>query len=76
MTLYFFLITLPKFYGIVAYDTRAGVAVAHAIMIAPFAVVRIVIVVAVILGKTAFQLLRDRKRSGPWRRGPYSSAGK
>ena len=50
MTLYFFLITLPKFYGIVAYDTRAGVAVAHAIMIAPFAVVRIVIVVAVILG--------------------------
>ncbi|MBK8438708.1 MAG: hypothetical protein IPL38_04085 [Rhodobacter sp.] len=49
---------------------------AHAIMIAPFAVVRIVIVVAVILGKTSFQLLRDRKRSGPWRRGPYSSAGK
>ena len=72
----FFLITLPKFYGIVAYGTWAGVAVAHAIMIAPFAVVRIVIVVAVILGKTSFQLLRDRKRSGPWRRGPYSSAGK
>ncbi len=39
LTLYFFLITLSKINGIVAYDTWAGVALAHSVMIAPFAVV-------------------------------------
>ncbi|MDR0809562.1 MAG: ABC transporter permease [Gemmobacter sp.] len=39
LTLYFFLTTLSQVNGIVAYDTWAGVALAHAVMIAPFAVV-------------------------------------
>lgn len=43
LTLYFFLITLSKVNGIVAYDTWAGVALAHAVMIAPFAVVLITV---------------------------------
>lgn len=43
ITLYFFLIGLSKFNGIVAYDTWVGVAVAHAVMIAPFAVVMITV---------------------------------
>lgn len=41
LTLYFFLTTLSKVNGLVAYDTWAGVALAHAVMIAPFAVVLI-----------------------------------
>ena len=43
ITLYFFLIGLSKFNGIIAYDTWVGVAVAHAVMIAPFAVVMITV---------------------------------
>ena len=39
LTLYFFLITLGQFNDVVAYDTLAGVALAHSVMIAPFAVV-------------------------------------
>lgn len=41
LTLYFFLTTLSKLNGLIAYDTWAGVALAHAVMIAPFAVVLI-----------------------------------
>ncbi len=41
LTLYFFLTTLSKVNDLVAYDTWAGVALAHAVMIAPFAVVLI-----------------------------------
>lgn len=43
ITLYFFLIGLSRFNSIVAYDTWFGVAVAHAVMIAPFAVVMITV---------------------------------
>jgi putative spermidine/putrescine transport system permease protein len=43
ITLYFFLTSLSKFNDIVAYDTWVGVAVAHAVMIAPFAVVLITV---------------------------------
>lgn len=43
VTLYFFLTSLSKFNDIVAYDTWIGVAVAHAVMIAPFAVVLITV---------------------------------
>jgi putative spermidine/putrescine transport system permease protein len=43
ITLYFFLTSLSKFNSIVAYDTWIGVAVAHAVMIAPFAVVLITV---------------------------------
>lgn len=43
LTLYFFLISLSKLNGLVAYDTWAGVALAHAVMIAPFAVVLITV---------------------------------
>lgn len=39
VTLYFFLTTLSQVNSIVAYDTLAGVALSHAVMIAPFAVV-------------------------------------
>lgn len=46
LTLYFFLITLSKLNGFVAYDTWAGVALAHAVMIAPFAVVLVSVVLA------------------------------
>jgi len=46
LTLYFFLITLSKVNGFVAYDTWAGVALAHAVMIAPFAVVLISVALA------------------------------
>ncbi|MEP1519647.1 ABC transporter permease [Ascidiaceihabitans sp.] len=41
LTLYFFLITLSQYNGIIAYDTLAGVVLAHSVMIAPFAVVMI-----------------------------------
>jgi putative spermidine/putrescine transport system permease protein len=46
LTLYFFLITLGQLNGIVAYDTLAGVALAHTVMIAPFAVVLISVALA------------------------------
>lgn len=46
ITLYFFLTTLSKMNDIVAYDTWVGVAVAHAVMIAPFAVVMITVALA------------------------------
>ncbi len=46
ITLYFFLTTLSKVNDIVAYDTWVGVAVAHAVMIAPFAVVMITVALA------------------------------
>ena len=46
LTLYFFLITLSKFNSFVAYDTWAGVALAHSVMIAPYAVVLITVALA------------------------------
>lgn len=46
LTLYFFLIALSKANGWVAYDTWLGVALAHAVMIAPFAVVVITVALA------------------------------
>jgi len=41
LTLYFFLINLSNLNGVIAYDRMGGVAVAHAVMVAPFAVVLI-----------------------------------
>jgi putative spermidine/putrescine transport system permease protein len=46
LTLYFFLITLSKFNSFIAYDTWAGVALAHSVMIAPYAVVLITVALA------------------------------
>lgn len=46
LTLYFFLISLSQFNNFVAYDTWAGVALAHAVMISPFAVVLITVSLA------------------------------
>ncbi len=46
LTLYFFLITLSKFNDRIAYDTWAGVALAHSVMIAPYAVVLITVALA------------------------------
>lgn len=46
LTLYFFLISLGQVNDVLAYDTWAGVAVAHAVMIAPFAVVLITVSLA------------------------------
>lgn len=46
LTLYFFLITLSKVNDFIAYDTWAGVALAHSVMIAPFAVVLITVALA------------------------------
>ena len=46
LTLYFFLITLSKFNSFIAYDTWAGVALAHSVMIAPYAVVLISVALA------------------------------
>ena len=46
LTLYFFLITLSKFNDFIAYDTWAGVALAHSVMIAPYAVVLITVALA------------------------------
>ncbi len=46
LTLYFFLITLSKFNDFLAYDTWAGVALAHSVMIAPYAVVLITVALA------------------------------
>jgi putative spermidine/putrescine transport system permease protein len=46
ITLYFFLTTLSKVNRIIAYDTWMGVAIAHAVMIAPFAVVMVTVALA------------------------------
>lgn len=46
LTLYFFLITLSKLNGVVAYDTMLGVALAHSVMILPFAVVLVSVALA------------------------------
>ena len=46
LTLYFFLINLSKFNDFLAYDTWAGVALAHSVMIAPYAVVLITVALA------------------------------
>lgn len=46
LTLYFFLITLSKFNDFIAFDTWAGVALAHSVMIAPYAVVLITVALA------------------------------
>jgi putative spermidine/putrescine transport system permease protein len=46
ITLYFFLTTLSKVNDVVAYDTWVGVAIAHAVMIAPFAVVMVTVALA------------------------------
>lgn len=46
LTLYFFLITLSKFNSVIAYDTWAGVALGHSVMIAPYAVVLISVALA------------------------------
>lgn len=46
ITLYFFLISLSKVNDWVGYDTPLGVAIAHAVMIAPFAVVLITVALA------------------------------
>ena len=46
LTLYFFLITLGQFNDVIAYDTFAGVTLAHSVMIAPFAVVLIAVSLA------------------------------
>lgn len=46
LTLYFFLVTLSRWNGIVAYDRWPGVALAHAVMVAPFAVVLISVALA------------------------------
>ena len=43
ITLYFFLTSLSQFNEVIGYDTVFGVAVAHAVMIAPFAVVLITV---------------------------------
>jgi putative spermidine/putrescine transport system permease protein len=43
ITLYFFLISLSKVNDVIGYDTPVGVAIAHAVMIAPFAVVLITV---------------------------------
>ena len=46
ITLYFFLISLSKVNDVIGYDTSLGVALAHAVMIAPFAVVLITVALA------------------------------
>jgi putative spermidine/putrescine transport system permease protein len=46
ITLYFFLTSLSKVNDVIGYDTVFGVAVAHAVMIAPFAVVLITVALA------------------------------
>lgn len=43
MTLYFLLVSLGQMNDLVAYDTMAGVALAHTVMITPFAVVLITV---------------------------------
>jgi putative spermidine/putrescine transport system permease protein len=46
MILYFFLTSLSQFSGSIGYDTWLGVALAHVVMIAPFAVVLILVALA------------------------------
>lgn len=46
LTLYFFLIKLSQFNSFIAYDTWAGVALAHSVMITPYAVVLITVALA------------------------------
>lgn len=46
LTLYFLLINLSKINSFIAYDTWAGVALAHSVMIAPYAVVLISVALA------------------------------
>lgn len=46
LTLYFFLITLSQWNDVIAYDRWAGVALAHAVMVAPFAVVLVSVALA------------------------------
>ncbi|MDS9469311.1 ABC transporter permease [Paracoccus sp. MBLB3053] len=43
LTLYFFLTSLTQYNGIIAYDKWAGVAVTHAVMTAPYAVVLLMV---------------------------------
>ncbi|TMV64166.1 ABC transporter permease [Thioclava sp. BHET1] len=43
LTLYFFLTTLSRYNGLIAYDTWGGVVVAHAVMITPYAVVLLMV---------------------------------
>ncbi|NPD14672.1 ABC transporter permease [Xinfangfangia sp. D13-10-4-6] len=43
LTLYFFLTSLSQWNGVIGYDTFMGVALAHAVMVAPFAVVLITV---------------------------------
>lgn len=43
MTLYFLLVSLGQFNDLIAYDTLAGVVLAHTVMITPFAVVLITV---------------------------------
>jgi putative spermidine/putrescine transport system permease protein len=46
ITLYFFLTSLSRLNGLVGYDTTLGVALAHSVMIVPFAVVLIMVSLA------------------------------
>ena len=46
MTLYFFLTSLSQVSGAIGYDTWLGVTLAHVVMIAPFAVVLILVALA------------------------------
>jgi putative spermidine/putrescine transport system permease protein len=46
LTLYFFLITLSQWSKVIAYDRWPGVALAHAVMVAPFAVVLVSVALA------------------------------
>lgn len=46
ITLYFFLTSLSRINGLVGYDTTLGVALAHSVMIVPFAVVLIMVSLA------------------------------
>lgn len=46
LTLYFFLVTVGQLNSVLAYDTYAGVALVHTIMISPFAVVMITVSLA------------------------------
>ena len=46
LTLYFFLVTLGQYNDVIAFDTWLGVALSHAVMVAPFAVVLITVALA------------------------------
>jgi putative spermidine/putrescine transport system permease protein len=78
LTLYFFLISLSKLNSFVAYDTWAGVALAHSVMIAPYAVVLITVALTQVdrridlaargmgasLGRRVFQVILPSIRFG------------